>query len=158
MKKLFLLAAVILGFAFPANAHQGAGHFKLSLWDNIAVAIPHNIYDIKGLDLGIGSKANTVTGVQWDLIWADASHLTGASLALVTRNSQTTGAQLGAINLSEAELIGAQLGFYNQANYVTGVQIGLVNYAKQLYGLQLGILNIAENGYLPAMIFINGRF
>lgn len=41
---------------------------------------------------------------------------------------------------------------------MNGVQFGLVNYARTIDGLQVGILNIAENGYFPAMVLVNGRF
>ncbi|MBR2082878.1 MAG: hypothetical protein IJ876_07765 [Elusimicrobiaceae bacterium] len=174
MKKLLLLAVLLGALSFPACAATDPGYFKLSLWDHIAFAITNNnIREIQGADLGIGSQAYSITGVQWDLIWAETTYLTGASLAwgiskttqatgaqlaFVTMSSDITGAQLGAVNLSSRSVVGAQIGFYNQAEYINGVQFGLVNYAKYIYGLQLGIFNIAENGYLPAMIFINGRF
>ena len=40
---------------------------------------------------------------------------------------------------------------------MNGLQLGFVNYAKTIDGLQIGLLNIAENGWFPAMILVNGR-
>ncbi len=188
MKKLLLLVVFACGFVVPAHAYPQVGHFKLSLWDQAAVAIPHTyIQNIEGADLGIGSHTQSMTGFQWDLMWAESHYLTGVSGAFgISKTTQakglqwafvtmsedmtgvqlggvnmattTTGVQLGGVNMSHRSIVGAQVGFYNQAEYINGVQFGLVNYAKYIYGLQLGIFNIAENGYLPAMVFINGRF
>jgi len=173
MKKLLFLAVLVFGFTLPAAAYQEPGNLKLSLWDDIAFAIPNNIHNVEGLDLGIGSKTYKMTGLQWDILWANSSYLTGlswawgasktnrgtgAQMALVTLNDHMTGAQLGAVNVSWRSLTGAQVGFYNQAREIVGAQVGLINYAKYIHGLQVGLFNIAENGYLPAMIFINGRF
>lgn len=173
MKRLFLLAVLVAGFAFPAYAYQAPGNLKLSVWDNIAFAVPNNIENVKGFDLGIASNTYSVTGLQWDLLWADASyitglswawglsqagHATGAQIALVTSNDQLTGAQIGAVNFSWGKVVGAQIGIYNQAKRIVGAQIGLLNYTKNLHGVQLGLFNISENGYLPAMVFINARF
>lgn len=173
MKKLLFVAVCLISFVAPACAYQAPGNFKLSLWEDTAFSIPDNIYNIKGADLGIGSKSYTLTGLQWDILWANSTYLTGlswawaasktskatgAQMAFVTLSDQITGAQLGAVNLSFYDVVGAQIGFYNQAERITGAQVGFVNYAKHIHGLQLGIFNIAENGYLPAMVFVNGRF
>ena len=53
---------------------------------------------------------------------------------------------------------GLQWGLYNQAESVSGLQVGFINYAKYIDGLQIGVLNIAENGWFPAMILVNGAF
>ncbi len=186
MKKLLLLAVFVAGMTFPAFA--GSGAFKLSLWDNLAFAIPNNTQEIKGVDLGIGSHTYSVTGFQWDLIWGETRYLTGVSWvggisktgyaqgvqwAFVNMaddisgvqfggvnmtTADVTGLQFGGVNMSGRSVVGAQIGSYNQAEYINGVQIGLVNYAKYIYGLQIGVFNIAENGFLPAMILVNGRF
>ncbi len=187
MKKIALLAVFVAGLFVPACAAGGPGYVKLSLWDRLAFAIPNNTQEIKGADLGIGSHTYSVTGLQWDVIWAETQNLTGASLAFgiskvgygqglqwafvnmgntltggqlggVKMIADMTGAQVGFVNMSSRSVVGAQVGFYNQAEYINGVQFGLVNYAKYIYGLQVGIFNIAENGYLPAMVFVNGRF
>lgn len=170
MKKLAVLFALVF-LAGPAFAASGA--LKLSLWDRAAIAIPNNIDDVKGLELGIGSTADNFTGVQFDLLYANAhektvglshalvdfaNHMTGVQGGFLTKANYVQGVQWGTINLTLEEMTGLQWGFYNQAESVTGVQLGFVNYAKNIHGLQLGVLNIAENGWLPAMVIVNGRF
>ena len=172
MKKLALAVALFMAAVLPASAETGA--LKLSLWDEIAVAVPSNIHDIKGVDLGIASKTATVTGVQFDFLFAQteyeltgvsmswiinlANQVKGAQLGLLAKNDDLMGAQLGFVNLSMHNATGLQWGFFNQAEYMNGLQLGFVNYAKTIDGLQIGLLNIAENGWFPAMVLVNGRF
>ena len=173
MKKLAVLLAALLAAApvFAGNT----GYVKLSLWDDIAVAAPNNIHNITGLDLGIGSKAETVDGVQLDLIYAEAHKVRGVKEAIynpadivyglqggiVTLNRQDMrGVQGGLVAISKGSVQGVQWGYVNLAleGQVTGLQAGLVNYANEFTGLQLGLVNIAKNGWLPVMIIVNGRF
>ena len=172
MKKLVVLAA-LLAVAFPAAAIQN-GNLKFSLWHPIAVTVPAHSQDIVGLDFGIGSTTSAVTGLQWDLVWAEtkyelkglstawlvsmANQVKGAQVAAFVKASDVTGAQIGAVNMSTT-INGLQLGFFNHADYMHGLQLGFVNYAREIdQGLQLGLLNIAENGFVPVMVFVNGRF
>lgn len=188
MKKILVLFAVLC-VSFPVFAEANSA-FKLSLWDNIAVAMPNNnIYNVSGVDLGIGSKTDSVIGAQIDLIWAQTNYqLNGASFAWLVNMAgkvngfQTAafvkasdvrgvqmgganlaysfnGAQIGCVNLASV-VNGAQIGFYNQADtLVSGFQVGFLNYARSItQGLQFGLLNIAENGFVPVMVFVNGRF
>ncbi len=68
----------------------------------------------------------------------------GLSLGAVNYAENYTGTQLGLINLTSADLYGAQLGCINYtADICSGLQIGLFNYAGRLSGLQLGVLNMA---------------
>lgn len=171
MKKLALFAALLCA-ALPAAAETGV--LKLSLWDKTAIATPANTQDITGIDFGIGSTSAAVTGVQLDLLFAQtqyelngvsmawvismANEVRGAQLAMLTKAENVQGAQLGLVNINRQSVTGVQFGFFNQAEYAKGLQLGFVNYAKTIDGLQVGILNIAENGWFPAMIFVNGRF
>lgn len=170
MKKL---AAVLALALLAAPAFAGSGAFKLSLWDRIAVAVPNNIDDVKGLELGIGSQADTFKGVQLDFIFARTSgemvgwssalitmhnDMTGLQGGLLTEANTMTGVQWGGINLVKDHVSGVQFGLYNQADSVKGVQLGFVNYTHNIEGLQLGLVNIADNGWFPAMILVNGRF
>lgn len=171
MKKLAVLA-LLLCATFPAAADTGV--LKLSLWDKTAIATPANTQDITGIDFGIGSTSAAVTGLQMDLLFAQteyglsgvstawiismANEVRGVQLAMLTKAENLQGAQLGLANLNRQSMTGVQFGFFNQAEYANGLQLGFVNYAKTIDGLQVGILNIAENGWFPAMIFVNGRF
>lgn len=172
MKKLAFLAAVLCA-AFPAWAAD-TGVLKLSLWDKTAIATPANTQEITGIDFGIGSNSATVTGVQLDLLMAQtqyemngvsmawivsmANEVRGAQFAMLTKAETTQGVQLGLVNINRQSVTGVQFGFFNQAEYANGLQLGFVNYAKTIDGLQVGILNIAENGWFPAMVIVNGRF
>lgn len=172
MRKILLLLVVLL-VSVQCVAREKA-NFKLSLWDETALATPANIRDVSGIDFGLGSTTETVTGLQFDLIFANTeyemrgascsllvssvSEMIGAQIALLNHVAFSNGAQVGFLNLSNNTIIGAQVGIVNQAEYVKGVQFGILNYARIIEGVQLGLINIAENGYLPAMVFINGRF
>lgn len=87
-----------------------------------------------------------------------ANDVYGVQSALLTKAENLNGAQLGFVNMSNHSATGVQFGLFNQAEYIHGAQIGFVNYAKTIEGLQVGILNIAENGWFPAMVLVNGRF
>ncbi len=138
------------------------------------MASPNNIDEVAGVDFGLGSTTKHLDGLQWDFLYAHTTRkLNGVSMALVNQardvdgvqfggvqltQREIWGVQLGAANLVTAQMRGVQLGAVNYAHQVRGVQLGLVNYAEYIKGVQLGILNICPHAYLPAMIFINGRF
>ena len=171
MKKLFVLIAFCFA-AFPSAAQESK--FKLSLWDQMAWATPHTISDISGLDLGIGSTADYLKGVQLDIAWAEtryefsglsfawgvskAHQAHGAQISSVNMVEDMQGVQFGGINLSNSTMKGLQVGFFNNAENLHGFQVGFINHARNIYGVQIGLVNIAENGILPVMIFVNGRF
>lgn len=170
MKKLFVLFFCLLA---AGTSFAQPGTLKFSLWDQISWATPANTQVIQGLDLGVGSHTDEVTGLQFDLVMAQtryelrgasfawlvnlAEQGTGAQMASITKSTHFTGAQFGLVNLAD-RMTGAQLGFFNQAEYVSGLQFGFVNYAKNIRGLQIGLLNVAENGWFPAMVLVNGQF
>ncbi len=172
MKKLFLLlvGCVIM---LPAQARP-VGQFKLSLWGRAAVASPNNIDEVAGVDFGLGSTTKRLDGLQWDFLYAHTTRkLNGVSVAPVSQardvygvqfgivqlaGREIWGVQAGVVNLSTARMRGVQWGVVNHAQQMRGVQLGLVNYAEYIRGVQLGLLNICPHAYLPAMVFINGRF
>lgn len=155
MKKLLAVAVFVALLAVGAQAKESP--IKLSLWGPIA--IPSGSVEVKGLDLGIGSTTPKMTGLQFDFIYAESSDFTGLQMAIVNNVGSGTGVQWSAVNIVTEDFTGLQAGFVNYANRVTGLQLGFVNYAKVLdKGLQLGLVNFAENGWLPVMIFINGKF
>lgn len=157
MKKLAVLLAAII-CAAPAFAGD-TGILKLSLWGKrLAIAVPANTQEITGIDFGIGSDSASVTGVQLDFIYAKAEKVTGVQTALVANADHVTGAQLGYVNLSHNLVSGVQFGLYNQAEELHGLQLGFVNNVKTINGLQIGLVNIAQNGWFPVMVLVNGRF
>lgn len=158
MKKLALLLAITMAAAWPAAAGD-TGILKLSLWGDIAIAAPTNNLDhVTGLELGIGSDTNKLTGVQFDWLYAKSNNATGVQGAIVTHSKNLTGVEFGFVNISERNVTGVQWGFFNQAESLTGVQLGFVNNVKNIHGLQLGLVNFAKNGWFPVMVFVNGRF
>ena len=136
MKKLAVLFAALF-CAAPAFAGD-AGIIKLSLWGDIAVAAPNNIHNITGVDLGIGSKADTVTGLQWDFIHNEADTVKGIQAAWIWNNSDTVyGLQEAIVSINENKLMGLQGGWINIANgEVIGAQLGIYNQVADLHGLQ----------------------
>ena len=186
MKKL-VLALCLAVASVPAMAY-GHSNIKVSLWDRMAVATPNNNLDeVKGLDFGIGSTAEEITGVQFDFIYGNAKdqfkgvqwawiytvtpEFKGWQGALFAQADHFVGLQSGAVTYTKQDFTGVQWGFVNLANSFTGAQLGFVNYSKSvnglqfgfvnytenIYGIQIGLANIARNGYFPAMVIVNGR-
>lgn len=187
MKKL-VLALCLAVAAVPAMAY-GNSNIKVSLWDRIAAAAPNNnIDEISGLDLGIGSTAEHISGVQLDLIYAQvkndfsgvqfgwiitlAPEFKGWQASIYGQSDTFQGLQSGLINYNKQHFTGVQwggvnitdsftglqFGFVNYAKATNGLQLGFVNYTENVHGLQVGLVNIARNGWFPAMILVNGRF
>lgn len=171
MKKLLILALALFA-ACPAAAEPGI--FKLSLWDKTAIASPDRVSVFEPIPKSIPVMSCMLSGVQLDLIFAQteyelkgvsfawiinlANDVYGAQFGLLAKAENIAGAQFGFVNMSNREISGLQFGLFNQAEYIHGAQIGFVNYARTIEGLQVGILNIAENGWFPAMVLVNGRF
>ena len=144
---------------YLTGASLAWGMSKTSQAEGLQWAFVTTADKITGAQLGlVNTSANTtgaqVGGLNMSLRSIVGAQVGGANMAL----RSVTGAQVGAVNISLRSVVGAQVGFYNRAEHITGAQLGFVNYARSIRGLQVGIFNIAENGYLPAMIFVNGRF
>jgi len=167
MKKLIAVFALLTVLGLNASAQSP---FKLSLFDKIAVPqtdeanvviglIDNNTPTVKGVDLNfISARADELYGFQSSYIYNRATKLRGAHGAIYTTAEDAIGAQLGFVN-NATDMSGVQFGFVNIAQTFTGVQLAFVNYANTLdRGLQLGLLNICPNGWLPAMIIVNGKF
>lgn len=134
-----------------------------------------NTPTVEGLDLNFFSARNEeLTGLQMSLIYARSGDMKGVQISFWTAaqsasgveigfvNNDTndlTGVQLGIVNLV-GELDGAQLGLINKATFVHGLQLGIFNYAERFEGgLQIGLANfIKQDGMLPFMVLINGKF
>ena len=165
MKKL-VLAAVLLTVlcAWPSAASAGdVGIVKLSLWDDIAVALPNNTQTVRGVDLGIGSKTNSIYGLQWDLIASEAGELRGINVGglglakvgegygvneawIYARSNRFYGIQGGIVDVNDSRFGGAQFGIVNFAHgTLIGAQLGIYNQVEDLHGVQLGIVNNAHH-------------
>lgn len=155
MKKI--LAAVVLVGALAMTASAQKSPIKVSLWGPIAW--PGINAEITGLDVGIGSTTASLKGLQWDFIYGHAVEMKGVQSAIVARAGDATGAQLGFINWAD-DIYGLQWGFVNYTKNFSGLQLGFVNYAEHIdKGLQIGLVNIIRNnGWLPVMVFVNGKF
>ncbi len=155
MKYLFLLWGILL-FSLPSYAEQNV--LKLSWWGKISVSFPYNTNNVSGLSLGMGSNTTTINGLQADILVSKAEQVRGIQTAFLGKAEQLAGIQANFVNVSYQDAVGMQVGFINRANEITGLQLGVINKATILKGLQLGIINIAENGWFPAMVLVNGRF
>ena len=165
MKKMLFVAVLLLGLfcKWPTSVFAADnGGFKLSLWGDIATALPNNIHNVHGLDLGIGSTADHLCGVQLDLIYsrvnrdfngvqtswiyASAPTFNGVQSSLVDVADRFNGVQWGLVNINYKYFTGVQLGLvnYNEQDF-TGVQWGLGNYTASFTGAQIGWLNIAKD-------------
>ena len=89
---------------------------------------------VTGLDVGLVNRTTTgkFKGLQWGLV----------GLA----DSDFSGWQACAVNITNQKFEGFQLGWVNYADYMSGFQLGLVNYAKSAKGLQIGFINIIRQG------------
>jgi len=68
------------------------------------------------------------------------------------------GLMLSGFNITNADIMGAQVGAFNFASAVKGVQIGVLNYATELSGVQIGAINIAKNAAVLVLPVINFSF
>ena len=183
MKKLLALAVLVATLGLTAAAESP---IKLSLYDNIAWPktnnanivlglVDNNTPTVHGVSLALGSsRANEMWGLSGAWFYARSKELRGlqgalynvtydvkgVTSSLVDHNKGSfTGVQLSLVNLA-GDVTGVQWAFYNQAERLSGLQLGFVNYIKHIdRGLQIGLVNIIENnGWLPIMVFVNGKF
>lgn len=183
MKKLLTLAVLVATLGLTAAAESP---IKLSLYDNIAWPktnhanvvlgiVDANTPTVHGISWVIGSsRVDQMWGWSAAYIYARSNEMRGLQGAiynvthdgigwaggLVNVNKGTfTGLYTGLVTLGQ-DMTGVQFGFYNQAEKLTGLQLGLINNARRVEcGLQIGLVNIIkENGWLPVMVIVNGRF
>lgn len=96
---------------------------------------------LKGLELGVFSCCDMVSGVQFGLISCLSKNLSGV--------------QLGFFHNYSTKFEGLQLGFVNRADeQPSGLQLGFLNFSKK-DGVQIGFLNFKKDGFLPIFPIIN---
>jgi hypothetical protein len=134
--------AVCLVLLLSSLSFAATTPFKLSLVENIAIP-PTD--DVSGVEIGlIGSKVQTLKGVQFNGIYDRADDGFGAQIALFNKVGKFTGMQYGVVNIA-GTLSGLQLAFFNKAEDIKGSQLGFINLARQASGLQFGFLNKTTN-------------
>ncbi len=155
---LFLSILTIVLMVSPVAAEEKP--VQLSLFTPVQI-FPEDV-PIAGLRLNlIYGRSPYVTGIDWGLVNHTTSGLSqGVQWALVGYNeSDYTGWQASAANITEGNFTGFQLGFVNYANHAHGLQLGVVNYAVTLNGLQIGLVNIIkQGGQFPVFPIVNWSF
>jgi energy-converting hydrogenase Eha subunit A len=155
---LLLSFLTIVLMASPVAAKEKP--VQLSLFTPIQI-FPDDV-PIAGLRLNlIYVRSPYVTGLDWGLVNHTTSGLSqGIQWAAVGYNeSDYTGWQASAANITKGNFTGFQMGVVNYANHAHGVQLGVVNYAITMNGLQVGLVNIIkQGGQFPVFPFVNWSF
>jgi len=171
MKKLLSFAA-LAAFAAPVFAQQEADipDSDVNLepeTEEVAAEAPRKQYaqwpaffamgefpvtpDLVGLRITIpySTKQESVTGIDLGL-WGRAQYFEGLQLNLLRNDvkDRGTGVQFGVYNsIGQADMLGIQVGVWNEAGFISGVQAGIVNLAGDISGVQIGLLNRCEEMY-----------
>ena len=90
---------------------------------------------VSGIDLGIYGTSSYFEGIQLNILRNEAKDV-------------LSGFQGGVYNTAgRADLLGVQIGLFNEARQIRGVQLGLLNLAEKIEGVQVGLINRAETAY-----------
>ena len=98
--------------------------------------------NVTGLDLGFWGRSISFEGIQLNLFRNDVK-------------DRCAGFQVGCYNsIGSGEMMGLQVGLWNEANALRGFQVGLVNVSGETEGFQVGLVNRAEtmHGYQVGLI------
>jgi len=110
------------------------------------------------------ARSNSITGVRFNVIYANHRDLTGLDLGLLFPVNQVNGnlsgiqfgvyngvrrhgggIQLSGFNYVQREFTGVQSGLGNlNGGHTNGVQFGFYNQARSFGGVQLGIINVTN--------------
>ena len=132
--------------------------------------------DLVGLRLTIpySTKQENVTGFDIGL-WGRAQYFEGLQVNILRNDvkDELTGFQIGLYNsAAQADMLGAQVGLWNEAGTLRGVQgglvnivgtmdgfqVGLINRAEELYGFQVGVINVIRDAELRFCPIVNVGF
>ena len=134
-------------FAVGANVLQEGRGAQFAVGPNVA----YERFDgVQGSLINLGER---LVGAQLGLVNM-ARHMYGVELGLVNLTQDFMGFQAGLVNASIAgESSGLQLGLVNVGTQrVRGTQIGLVNYAERASG-QVGLVSVTRDGGVHALVF-----
>ena len=115
---------------------------------------------LTGFDLGLFGRCRYMEGFQCNILRNEAEDVLAGfqgGIYNTAGRADVLGVQIGLWN--EAQSIrGAQFGLINVANSVTGFQLGLINRSESLYGVQIGAVNVIREGECPFMPILNIGF
>ena len=115
---------------------------------------------VTGFDLGVFGRCRYMEGFQLNLLRNEASDILGGfqcGIYNTAGRADVLGLQLGLWNESQS-IRGVQAGIINIANAVSGFQIGLINRSESLYGVQIGAVNVIRESEWPFMPVVNIGF
>ena len=114
--------------------------------------------DVVGLRLTFpfSTKQESITGIDLGL-WGRALYFEGLQFSVLRNDvkDDMSGFQFGLYNsVGGGQLLGLQVGLFNEANSFRGLQAGLVNLAGDSQGFQIGLINRCETmtGYQVGLI------
>lgn len=68
------------------------------------------------------------------------------------------GLQVGTLNLASKDMVGVQIGAFNNAKNAKGLQIGVVNHAVKMTGVQIGLINLIDESSVSCLPVVNAHF
>lgn len=114
--------------------------------------------DVLGLRLTFpfSTKQESITGFDLGL-WGRSLYFEGLQMSILRNDvkDDMSGFQFGLYNsVGGGQLLGLQIGLFNEANSFRGLQAGLVNIAGESEGFQIGLINRCEtmSGYQIGLI------
>lgn len=176
MKKVFSIVSTCALLSFPALANQA---FQLSIpntnlpegnVEGVRLSVLYGKTNtVKGLDISLLglSEVNNFTGLGLDFVGAHRvkNNFHGVSFSFVNWHDNVgKGGAIAAVNYTQSNFTGLQLGAYNYAGTLNGVQFGFVNATQRINkGVQIGLINYDASGTFvskdfPVFPIINGRF
>ena len=135
--------AVIETTAAPKQYAQWPAFFAIGEYPStpdlvgLRITIPYSTKqeNVTGLDLGLWGRSQYFEGVQVNVLRNDVKDRAAAC-------------QVGFYNsIGMADLLGIQVGLWNESGCISGVQAGLVNLAGEMSGVQVGLINRTEEMY-----------
>ena len=114
--------------------------------------------DVVGLRLTIpfSTRQDSITGIDLGF-WGRSYYFEGIQVNVLRNDvkDRCAGFQVGLYNsIGSGEMLGIQVGLWNEANALRGIQAGLVNVAGEAQGFQVGLINRAETmlGYQVGLV------
>lgn len=116
--------------------------------------------NVTGFDLGLWGRADYFEGFQVNLLRNDVrDSLAGLQLGLYNSagTCEMVGMQVGLWN-EVVSMRGLQVGLVNTASEISGLQVGLINRCDAMYGFQAGLINVIRDADLSFFPVVNIGF